>query len=222
MPDFGSIVSLVWWGIMFVCWGVVLIDAFKNGGGLHFLLCLIIPFYALYWAFFRQTMYRGIVVSLIGANVLLTVAMAFGLVGGRNDPCKLITKADVEEVLGQKMEGPDHSSSPRGDPVCTYTTVAEPKMDLMVVVVENTTLKSRTDADLPSGAFKVSNLGDDALSNGPVLLVQKGTVVISVSWASASATTRSSLSREQAADAAYSTLEGRKKLARLAIERYKP
>jgi hypothetical protein len=151
--------------------------------------------------------------------VLLTVALAFGWVGGKNDPCKLVTKADVEEVLAQKMEGPDHSSSPRGDPVCTYTTVAEPKMDLMVVVIENTTLKSRTDADLPSGAFKVSNLGDDALSNGPALLVQKGTVVISISWATPG---KSLVSREKAADAAYGTLEGRKKLARLAIERYKP
>ncbi len=78
-----------------------------------------------------------------------------------------------------KRWGPEHSS-PRGDPVCSYTTVAEPKMSLMVVVIENTQLNSKTDADLPSGAFKVSNLGDDALSNGPALMVQKGTVVFGV------------------------------------------
>lgn len=221
MPDFSSIVGLIWWGVMFVCWGVVLIDAFKNGGGLHFLLCLIIPLYALYWLFFRQTIYRGLVVGLIGADLILTVVVAFGLVGTKNDPCKLVAKADVEEALGQTMEGPERSSSRRGDPVCTYTTAAEPKMSLMVVVVENTELKSRTNADLPSGSFKVDNLGDDALSNGPALLVQKGTVVFSVSWARPEAS-GASLSRQQAADAAYSTLEGRKKLARLAMERYRP
>src|SRR3990172_977149 len=125
MPDFSSVLGLVWWGIIFVCWGVVLIDALKNGGGLHFLLCLIIPFYALYWLFFRQTIYRGPVVGLIGANLILTVVMAMGLVGGKNHPCKLVTKADVEEALGQTMEGPERSDSPRGDPVCEYTTVAE-------------------------------------------------------------------------------------------------
>ena len=219
MADFGFILVLVWWGIMLVCWGVVLIDALKNGGGLNFVLCLVIPFYALYWLFFRQTIYRGLVVGLIGANLVLTAVMALGWVTGKNDPCKLVTKADVEEALGQTMEGPERSSSPRGGPVCEYITVAEPKMSLMVVVVEDTELKSRTNAELPSGAFKVDNLGDDALSNGPALLVQKGRVVFSISWAPPG---KALVSRQQAADAAYSTLEGRKKLARLAMERYKP
>jgi len=219
MHDFGSVLGLVWWGIMFVCWGVVLIDAFKNGGGLHFLLCLIIPLYALYWLFFRQTIYRGPVVGLIGVDLILTAVVAFGLVGTKNDPCKLVTEADVEEALGQDVDGGEHSSSPRGDPVCEYITVAEPKMSLMVVVVENSTLKSRTDADLPSGSFKVSDLGDDALSNGPALLVQKGTTIFSFSWAKPG---KSLVSRQEASDAAYFTLEGRKKLARLAMERYKP
>jgi len=198
---------------------VVLIDAFKNGGGLHFLLCLVIPFYALYWLFFRQTIYRGPVVGLIGVDLILTGLMAFGLVGTKNDPCKLVTEADVEEALGLDVDGGEHSSSPRGDPVCEYITVDEPKMSLMLVVVENSTLKSRTDADLPSGSFKVSDLGDDALSNGPALLVQKGTTIFSLSWARPG---KSLVSRQEASDAAYSTLEGRKKLARLAMERYKP
>jgi hypothetical protein len=219
MPDFGSVLGLVWWGIIFVCWGVVLIDVLKNGGGLHFLLCLIIPFYALYWLFFRQTIYRGPVVGLIGANLILAVVMAMGLVGTKNDPCKLVTKADVEEALGKEMEGPERSSSPRGDPVCEYITVAEPKMSLMIVVVENSELRSRTNADLPSGSFKVDNLGDDALSNGPALLVQKGTTIFSLSWAKPG---KLVVSRQESSDAAYFTLEGRKKLARLAMERYKP
>ena len=219
MPDFSSVLGLVWWGVMLVCWGVVLIDALKNGGGLHFLLCLIIPFYAAYWLFFRQTIYRGPVVGLIGVDLILTVVMAMGLVGSKNDPCKLVTKADVEEALGQQMEGPERSSSPRGDPVCEYITVAEPKMSLMIVVVENSELRSRTNADLPSGSFKVDNLGDDALSNGPALLVQKGTTIFSLSWAKPG---KSIVSRQESSDAAYFTLEGRKKLARLAMERYKP
>jgi hypothetical protein len=219
MPDFSSVLGLVWWGIILVCWGVVLIDALKNGGGLHFLLCLVIPFYALYWAFFRQTMYRGPVVGLIGLNVIFTVVMAMGLVGGKNDPCKLVPKADVEEALGQTMEGPARSTSPRGHPVCEYITVAEPKMSLMVVVIEDSELRSRTNEDLPSGSFKVDNLGDDAISNGPALLVQKGTTIFSLSWAKPG---KSVVSRQEASDAAYFTLEGRKKLARLALERYKP
>lgn len=115
--------------------------------------------------------------------------------------------------------GGGRSSSPRGDPVCEYITVAEPKMSLMVVVVENSELRSSTNADLPSGAFKVDNLGDDALSNGPALLVQKGTTIFSLSWAKPG---KALVSRQESADAAYSTLEGRKKLARLAMERYKP
>jgi len=220
MPDFSSVLGLVWWGIIFVCWGVVLIDVLKNGGGLHFLLCLIIPFYALYWLFFRQTIYRGPVVGLIGANLILAVVMAMGLVGTKNDPCKLVTEADVEEALGQDVDGGERSDTRTG-PACSYTTVAEPKMALVVTVTEDAQLKSRTDQDLPSGSFKVSNLGDDALSAGPMLMVQKGTVVFNISWASPQAS-RASLSRQEAADAAYFTLEGRKKLARLAMERYKP
>ena len=219
MADFGSILVLVWWGIMLVCWGVVLIDVLKNGGGLNFLLCLIIPFYALYWLFFRQTIHRGLVVGLISINLVLTAVMALGWVTGRNDPCKLITEADVEEALGQDVDGPKRSSSPRGDPVCEYITVAEPKMSLMVVVVENSELRSRTNEDLPSGSFKVDNLGDDALSNGPALVVQKGTTIFSLSWAKPG---KLLVSRQEASDAAYGTLEGRKKLARLAMERYKP
>lgn len=220
MADFSSILVLVWWGIMFVCWGVVLIDAFKNGGGLHFLLCLVIPFYALYWLFFRQTIYRGLVVGLIGADLILTGLMAFGLVGTKNNPCKLITEADVEETLGQDVDGGERSTT-RNSPVCSYTTIAEPKKQLVFIVTEDAELKSRTDQDLPSGSFKVSNLGDDALSAGPTLMVQKGTVVFSLAWTSPEAS-KASLSRQEAADAAYSTLEGRKKLARLAMERYKP
>ena len=220
MADLGSTLVLVWWGILLVCWGVVLIDVLKNGGGLNFLLCLIIPFYALYWLFFRQTIYRGPVVGLISLNLILTGVLAMGWVSGKNHPCKLITEADVEEVLKQDVDG-GKSSDTRTGPSCTYTTVAEPKMALVIIVTEDAQIKSKTDQDLPSGAFKVSNLGDDALSAGPTLMVQQGTVVFLVSWASPEAS-RSSLSGEQAADAAYSTLEGRKKLARLAMERYKP
>ena len=218
MADFSSILVLVWWGVMFVCWGVVLIDAFKNGGGLHFLLCLIIPLYALYWLFFRQTIYRGLVVGLIGADLILTGLLAFGLVGTKNDPCKLVTEADVEEALKQEVDGGEHSDTRTG-PACTYTTVAEPKKALVIIVTEDVRLKSMSDQDLPSGSFKVSNLGDDAVSVGPMLMVQKDTVIFNISWASPGAS-RSSLSAD--ADAAYFTLEGRKKLARLAIERYKP
>ncbi len=218
MPDFGSVLGLVWWGIIFVCWGVVLIDVLKNGGGLHFLLCLIIPFYALYWLFFRQTIYRGPVVGLIGANLILAVVMAMGLVGTKNDPCKLVTKADAEEALGQKLDGPEHTSTRNGD-ACTYNTLAEPKKQLIIAVSEGKQLNSMRNEDLPSGSFKVDNLGDDAVSVGPVLLVQKGTTIFALSWATPKAA-RTSQTRDT--DDAYFTLEGRKKLARLAMERYKP
>lgn len=219
MPDFSSVLGLVWWGILLVCWGVVLIDAMKNGGGLHFLLCLIIPFYALYWAFFKQTMYRGPVVGLIGLNVIFTVVTAMGLVGGgKNSPCKLVAKADVEEALGLKVDGGDLTTTRDGD-ACTYNTLAEPKKQLIIAVSEGKQLNSMRNEDLPSGSFKVDNLGDDALSSGPVLIVQKGTTIFALSWASPK---ESRGSRSQETDAAYFTLEGRKKLARLALERYKP
>ncbi len=101
------------WVLGVLAWVVVLYDAFKRGTG-EGLLCLIIPFYALFYVFFRAERYKGLALLLLFSSAGLGVAGRMGLFGG-NDPCKLITKADVEEALWQKMDGPERSSSPRGD-----------------------------------------------------------------------------------------------------------
>ena len=69
------------WVLAILAWVVVLVDAFKQGTG-EGLLCLIIPFYALFYVFFRQQQYKGLALLFLFGSVGLGAAARGNFFGG--------------------------------------------------------------------------------------------------------------------------------------------
>lgn len=46
-----AMLGMVFYLVALVCWVIILIHAFKNGGALQGILCLCVPFYILYYMF---------------------------------------------------------------------------------------------------------------------------------------------------------------------------
>ncbi len=171
------------WILGILVWVIILFDAFKRGTG-EGLLCLIIPFYALFYLFFRQEANKGWTILLLVASAGLGVA-ARGDLFGRNDPCKLVTKAAVEQAFGQQFAKVHSDSTARGG-VCSYETAGSPPQKLGVLLI----------ADCPEGevkkasqvedrnTFRVSGIGDAAVSDGSKLWVQKGKTCLMIVYES--------------------------------------
>ncbi|MGH9669643.1 MAG: hypothetical protein ACRD3A_05975 [Terriglobales bacterium] len=49
--DLLGLLSVVLYFVALVCWVIILIHAFKNGGALRGILCLCVPFYIIYYMF---------------------------------------------------------------------------------------------------------------------------------------------------------------------------
>src|SRR5213080_3141247 len=100
---------------------LIVVDAYKQGGALHLCLCLFIPFYALYWIFFRMEN-RGRALAALFVGTMLTAAPALqtryaGGVGGGS--CSLLTA----EQVGAELDGPFNAGEPyhyRDFDACQY------------------------------------------------------------------------------------------------------
>ena len=80
------ILGVAFYLVGFVCWVIILIHAFKEGGALQGILCLCVPFYVLYYAFakFAHEKKNMIIGGFLGgfvvgaALMVLQVMMAKG------------------------------------------------------------------------------------------------------------------------------------------------
>jgi len=216
MPDM-QLIELILWAGALVAGLLVLIDAYQNGGILQFFLVLLIAPYTLYYALFRQTKYRAVVVLLLVAPIGLEVAKAAGLIGGRNDPCRLVTQSDVAEVFGRVFKDGSHHSDTLGQS-CWYVTVDEPRQ-VFVLQVGPSEIMESLEGQLGRKGFKVSDLGDVAFSYGPVLYVKKDAAAFGLTMTAGDEPRLSGYTA--GSESAFRTLEARKKLAQIAIDRYK-
>src|SRR5437016_1610018 len=95
---------LVGYAIVLIVEILVLVDAYKQGGAFHLCLCLFIPFYALYWIFFRMEN-RGRAIAALFVAAMLTAAPALQTRyagGGSGGACSLLTA----EQVGAELDGP--------------------------------------------------------------------------------------------------------------------
>lgn len=184
---------------------VVLVDAYKEGGILHAVLVLFLPFYVLYWLFFRQSHSKGPLVVAAIVGTLLAGAPRF-LAGGitSSETCGLISEEEITAELGLATKSSkEYDAGQRQS--CKYILESEPPKILTLVVGECSpeTISERRS----SRNFSVSEVGDEAVSAGNVLLARQ-------------ATTCYALSFDNDSDPA-STLQQRKALVRNAMARKK-
>lgn len=166
--------------VIFVVFSLIIIGkAFGESFG-QGLLCLFIPFYILYYAFARlQSERKGFIVgvwllALLSGPVADILGVAFiGL-----KACTLVTKAEVEAVLGEPIEKPQPMPAPASifgvSDICGCKTV---KIPLKVVIVGLEEKCPSLDPFLKKATGKplsLSDVGDEAYWDGTALLARKG------------------------------------------------
>ena len=174
--------------ISFAAGVVVLVDAFKNGGLLHGLLALFLPFYALYWFIFRMKENRGLVVGGWVVGLLLMIAPVLpGLMHASSavseakaaadrDVCTLLTADQVGAELHEAFD-PGESSTSSGNRACNYRDSASATHKL-VVVSQPCTSSRLSQLSLGENDYPVQNLGDQAVYSKGVLITRQGLTCI--------------------------------------------
>ena len=208
-----------WFVALLLClpWQVLaLLDA-RAHRDRDFLLCFFPP-YAVYWALFRMRKRQGLALFLLlcsGGGFFLSWRIA------RRDPCRYLTRQEVEEALGRPVEEGMSSGFLSGD-VCSYRAGGGKVLALLVNECNAGMLESLNSKGPATRAFPVDDLGAPARSIGPTLWVQQGERCFVLYWGrrrspgvNAEAWT---LDRESE-DTYMATLRARKKLAQLALAR---
>ena len=195
---------------------IVLLDA-RAHTDRDFLLCFLPP-YAMYWALFRMRKRQGLAFFLLlcsAGGLFLSWRIA------RRDPCRYLTRQEVEEALGRPVEGVTGSGFLSGD-VCRYHVGGGKALAVLVNECEAGMLESLNSKGPATRAFPVDDLGAPARSIGPTLWVQQGERCFVLYWGrrrspglNAEAWT---LDRESE-DSHMATFQARKKLAQLALSR---
>lgn len=183
--------AIAGWILVVLAWIVILVDAFRRHT-LDGLLVLVIPFYGLFHLFFRQQTYKGLAIILLVGGIGLRVAASGNYFGGA-DACDLASKAEVEEAFGEKFEDTSSSSTKGGDEVCEYKVSGSPAKVLSVGVVEDCAEDRLKDVSETRTRFRVSDVGDAAMSAGPDLYVQKGKTCLVIRYTAGDVDSMSSL-----------------------------
>lgn len=194
------------WILGILAWLIIVVDAFKR----HFLdglLCLIIPFYTLFHLFFRQETYKGLAMVLLFSSIGLGVAARGNFFGG-DGPCDLADKAQVEEAFGEKFEKQRNSSTRLGE-ACLYETSGSPAKVLSVVLIPTCPEDLAKNMPETRSRFRVSDVGDAAMADGPDLVVQKAKTCLLVSY-------------KAAGQDSMSSLQPRRRVAQLLLTKMKP
>lgn len=200
------VLGIAAWILGILAWLVIVVDAFKRHT-LDGLLCLIIPFYSLFHLFFRQETHKGLAMVLFFSSIGLGVA-ARGDFFSSNGPCDLADKAQVEEAFGEKFEKASSSSTRLGE-ACLYSASGSPERVLSVVLVPECPEDLLKETSETRSRFRVSEVGDAAMSSGADLYVQKGKTCLVLRYTAGDQDSQSSL-------------QARKRVAQLLLTKLKP
>ena len=168
----------------FLFYLVILVKAFQDTIG-QGLLCLLVPFYILYFAFVRmETNKKGL---LLGAWIVTGLTgPILGIMGPtfiKRDACKLITNAEVGAALGEPIERSEESSptTPFGIiDSCTYATGKTPEKSVLVAVEPKCASLDEVRKAAAAQLVSVFGLGDEAYFGGSELTARKGNSCIYV------------------------------------------
>ena len=203
--------------LIFLAFQIIILFDARAHTDREFLLCFLPP-YAVYWALFPMRKRQGLAFFL-----LLLSAGGFYLSWhiAQRDPCRYLTRQEVEEALGQPVEEGMSSGFLSGD-VCRYRAGGRKVLALLVSECNAGMLESLNAKGSSTRSFPVDDLGAPARSIGPTLWVQQGERCFVLYWGgrrypglNAEAWT---LDRESE-DTYMATLRARKKLAQLAMSR---
>jgi len=161
---------------------VITIKAFQDDA-IQGILCLLVPFYILYYGFRRLNMTgRGV---FVGIYILAAGVYAWGAFrpAGGPDACTLITAQDAESLLGGPVGKPvsEDRASPSGAAAsaCTYSTTEAPERGVSV-------LYGTGCVELPSesrrmmASIGLRGLTDEAYVSRGQLLARKGDVCLGI------------------------------------------
>jgi len=200
---------------------IVLVDAFRKGGRDKFLLALLIPIYSLYWLFARMS-HKGLVILF-----LLLSAGGFWLAAriAKEDPCRLLSREEVEEAMGHRVEQMERRNLLQGTVCSFHLAGTQAKLHLLVNDCQRGMLSSLNASGPSVRAFPVGDLGAAARSIGPTLWVQKDETCFVFYWGAKRQPGADLLEwtlDHQFEDTYLSTLAARKSLAQTVLTRYKP
>jgi len=172
-------ISVIATVLFWLCYLIILIKAFRDEM-FQGIMCLLIPFYILYYGFARlQSERRGLILSTWLFSLFLgpaaqLVLPAFSKAAGA---CKLVTEADVEQALAEPVGKPksDERTTRMGEmSVCAYTTTTEPQKELFFGVVKKQCTSLEPLRAMGEGnLLGLRGIGDEALYGGSWLLVRQ-------------------------------------------------
>ena len=163
--------------LFLACQVLVLLDARAHASTRDFFLCFLPP-YAVYWALFRLSKRRALAFFLLlcsGGGFFLSWRIA------QRDPCRYLTRQEVEEALGRPVEEGMSSGFFSGD-VCSYRISGGKVLALLVNQCDAGMLESLNSKGPATRAFPVDDLGAPARSIGPTLWVQQGERCFVLYW----------------------------------------
>lgn len=190
--------------VMLIVLFLIVRDAYENEGGLIALIAFVIPFYALYYLFFKMGTSKKTAITLWLFALFLYFVPLFPPVSKalhRDDACSLVTKEDINRELGMVAGDPESTPSGGG---CRYPLQTDPPNALVVRIgpCDADTIATITRR---SGAFPVSEVGDEAASIGRELWVRRASDCY--------------VAFLQGGSSSDDTLQGRKRLIGKVIER---
>lgn len=168
-----------------VCYLIVLVKAFQDAT-MEGILCLIIPLYIFYYALAKlQSDHRGLLLSLFFLSLVGAPALQFagGLFAPKDDPCKLVTKADVEaafnEPVAADVERRDERTAAGEAKFCGYMTSAPPRKAVLIGVIRNCASLQPLRERAKGMKFPLTDLGEEGFYGGSDLVARsKNTCLI--------------------------------------------
>lgn len=167
-----GILVLVGYVLLFAMGLLILVDAYKTGGALPLVLALVIPFYSLYWLFFKMEKGKGSAIAcwIVGTVLVLSPAIQAKFTGGGD------TFALTAEQVGAELEGPYNTPEAyqyRTASGLRFRKTANPKQSLIVVPV---TCEAGHLKEIAEGSddFEIHEVGDEAVYTQGWLIARKG------------------------------------------------
>ncbi|MGH9787718.1 MAG: hypothetical protein ACRD4U_03320 [Candidatus Acidiferrales bacterium] len=204
-----------------LCYLIILIKAFLDEI-LEGVLCLLIPLYIFYYALAKlKGEYRGLLLSLFFLSLFGGPALQFGSMwfAPKDDPCKLVTKADVEAAFGEPvaadMERGGGRSAAGEAKFCAYRTQALPSKEVAIGVIRNCPSLQPLRERARDMKFPFTDFGDEGYYGGSDLMVRSKNTCLAFVIEETGSAARTGI----AGMSAHEKLRVNRKLAEAAINR---
>jgi len=172
-----ALVTLVAQVVFLLTYLIILIKAFRDEW-LQGTLCVLLPIYTFYYAAVKmESEHKGLLVTVLFVSLLAGVGLQYaGTVTAKDDPCKLMTKADVEAAFNEPVAADVERRDirlPAGEgKVCGYMTQALPSKQVGIVVIRNCPSLQPLRERATGMKFPFTDFGDEGYYGGSDLVVR--------------------------------------------------